>query len=383
ACAATGTASCIKAARQVFFDITELDVESVSPCREDDGTWVSEDDAASGAPAASAALVAPPDEEAKREIQLLPPRAGDAKDTGRLVSLSDSDDSSDGDAEDTGRLVPLSDEDDSSDDDCDSSESEDVASAAEPSAASGAMRVGAWRTAWWRCVVVHSNAYYSSWPREAIMWLCEQGPAKERRRRISRLIKEMSSACDHILHPGDAMEGIHHWNDTPEYWNQRWVRAWASHQMHYLRELTDAWEDISLGDGKYWFCNAWPNLVPAASGAPRVERLPRDHPGWGHLREMFGINSIPEFLNHLFNKHDGEWRDVEWILNGQSDGHTTLLRRAPTASGAASGMFEVDMRQGQVVTLAHMFSLGAGYCTAYDMYKLHMDLPILAHKHKR
>eukprot|EP00959_Pyramimonas_sp_CCMP1952_P182103 3807377-Pyramimonas_sp.AAC.1 len=76
--------------------------------------------------------------------------------------------------------------------------------------------------------------------------------------------------------------------------------------MHYIRELTDAWEDISLGDGKYWFCNAWSNLIPAASGAPRVECLPRDHPGWGRLREVFGINSIPEFLKHLFNKHDGE-----------------------------------------------------------------------------
>eukprot|EP00959_Pyramimonas_sp_CCMP1952_P372782 7806299-Pyramimonas_sp.AAC.1 len=78
------------------------------------------------------------------------------------------------------------------------------------------------------------------------------------------------------------MAGIPHWNDTPEYRSQRWdiVRAWASQKMHYLGQLTEALEDISLGEENYWLCNAWPNLIPAAPGAPRVERLPRDHPGW-------------------------------------------------------------------------------------------------------
>ena len=46
-------------------------------------------------------------------------------------------------------------------------------------------------------------------------------------------------------------------------------------------------------------------------------------------------------------------------------------------------MWEVEMRRGQVVTLAQMFAWGAGSCTAYDTYKEYMNLPILAHKKKR
>ena len=46
-------------------------------------------------------------------------------------------------------------------------------------------------------------------------------------------------------------------------------------------------------------------------------------------------------------------------------------------------MFEVDMRLAQIVTLAHMFALGAEDCTAHDIYKLYMDLPILVHRHQR
>ena len=41
------------------------------------------------------------------------------------------------------------------------------------------------------------------------------------------------------------------------------------------------------------------------------------------------------------------------------------------------------MRSGQVVTLARMFQLGCGSCTAYDIYKEYMNLPILAHRRKK
>eukprot|EP00959_Pyramimonas_sp_CCMP1952_P187305 3916749-Pyramimonas_sp.AAC.1 len=125
----------------------------------------------------------------------------------------------------------------------------------------------------------------------------------------------MTDKCDHIPHPNEVMAGIPHWNDRDDYKGQRWdiVSAWASQKMHYLGQLTKTWEGISLGEEKnYWLCNAWPNLMPAASGAPRVGRLPRDHPGWRTLRQVFRINSIPEFSMHLFNKHDGEVRVVRY-----------------------------------------------------------------------
>ena len=132
-------------------------------------------------------------------------------------------------------------------------------------------------------------------------------------------------------------------------------------------------------------------------------------------------------MNHLFNKHDGEARlieegdwmpleddcvrhpafwssqfaktdasrrwlfrrdypddlltmaEVNWVLD-QRGGQTLLIRRAGAASGAP--MFEI--RTGKVVTLAQMFYYGSEVkCTAYDIYKLHMDLPIFIHKHRR
>ena len=43
----------------------------------------------------------------------------------------------------------------------------------------------------------------------------------------------------------------------------------------------------------------------------------------------------------------------------------------------------MEVRVGQVVTLAELFYLGAEFCTAFDMYKLYMDLPILVHKRWR
>ena len=139
------------------------------------------------------------------------------------------------------------------------------------------------------------------------------------------------------------------------------------------------------------------------------------------LRRKWGVQFVPDFLKHLFNKHDGEARmiaedgwmqlehqylcqpqfwdpqfartdgsrrwlaskdpnrwltrdEVDWVLD-QRDGQTQLIRRA----GAAS--FEI--RRGVVVTLAEMFFYGADLCTAYDIYKLYMDLPIFIHKQVR
>ena len=148
---------------------------------------------------------------------------------------------------------------------------------------------------------------------------------------------------------------------------------------------------------------------------------------WQVLRDEWKVNNIPEFLKHLFNKHDGEarliqgdWRpfgdkvdvrlpefwspqfartddsrrwlaarnpntgltfeDVNWVLD-QKGGETLLIRRKWAAAAASGARFEI--RSGRVVTLAEMFYYGSELCTAYDIYKHYMDLPIFIHKHKR
>ena len=155
------------------------------------------------------------------------------------------------------------------------------------------------------------------------------------------------------------------------------------------------------------------------------------------LRRKWGVQFVPDFLKHLFNKHDGEARmiaedgwmqlehqylcqpqfwdpqfartdgsrkwlaskdpnrwltrdEVDWVLD-QRDGQTQLIRRAGAASRApcaASGArsrraSNFEIRRGVVVTLAEMFFYGADLCTAYDIYKLYMDLPIFIHKQVR
>ena len=71
--------------------------------------------------------------------------------------------------------------------------------------------------------------------------------------------------------------------------------------------------------------------------------------------------------------------EVNWVLN-QRGGQTLLIRRA----GAASGAPRFEIRTGKVVALAQMFYYGSEVkCTAYGIYKFHMDLPIFIHKHRR
>ena len=79
------------------------------------------------------------------------------------------------------------------------------------------------------------------------------------------------------------------------------------------------------------------------------------------------------------------WREIGEILRKSPQGQTTLIRRVPPAASGApdDGNFQVDIRNAQVVTLAQMFAMGSHLCTAYDMYKHYLDLPILIHKHKR
>ena len=175
---------------------------------------------------------------------------------------------------------------------------------------------------------------------------------------------------------------------------------------------------------KCWLTHAWPHLKPASGDGPHVLCLPRKSPAWTLLRETFNIDTVPDFLKHLFNKHCGEvrliqdfgwklldphlslhprfwhsqfartertqfwlsnrksdksltWKEAAWVLDTDG-GQTTLLRRArrhPWRSAASGAMaprkvdFDVEVRVGQVVTLAQLFYLGAEFCCAFDMYR--------------
>ena len=64
-----------------------------------------------------------------------------------------------------------------------------------------------------------------------------------------------------------------------------------------------------------FFCKAFPNLQPACGGE-RVEYMDPAHPAWALLRDRWSVRTVPEFLKHLFNKHDGEARllgDASWV----------------------------------------------------------------------
>ena len=82
-----------------------------------------------------------------------------------------------------------------------------------------------------------------------------------------------------------------------------------------------------------------------------------------------------------------EWltmAEVNWVLD-QRGGQTLLIRRAGAASGAPTWRApKFEIRSGTVVALAEMFYYGSEeLCTAYDIYKLYMDLPIFIHKRQR
>ena len=131
---------------------------------------------------------------------------------------------------------------------------------------------------------------------------------------------------------------------------------------------------------------------------------------------------MPDFLKHLFNKHDGEarlfgpagwvpleedvrqprfwsyqfartyltrgwlwerpssawltWEDVHWVLD-ENDDRTLLIRRVRAATGAP----HYFIRSGIFTTLPDVMFHGLEQeCTAYEAYKLYMDLPIFVHR---
>ena len=145
---------------------------------------------------------------------------------------------------------------------------------------------------------------------------------------------------------------------------------------------------------------------------------------WNILRENWHVETLPDFLKRICNKHDGEARllrrkwvpmalpvdvcnpafwsaqfattqeasrqrlagrsararlsslDVDWLFNVGNNQTTVVLFRSVAASGAA----RYNIVAGNAVALAQMYFRGEELRTACDIYKLYMDFPILVHK---
>ncbi|CAK0907945.1 unnamed protein product, partial [Prorocentrum cordatum] len=350
-----------KAARQVFFDLVELDSARVFPVAAD------KDWAAAAAVAASGA----PEERSKTERRIQRERRN-------AVDLEDAD-----------STVPDNKED---------SESTDCASSE-----------------------VHVRDV--AWPGGSRMRLCSSRMASERRRRLSELIARLEGQCCPAPLPSEFLTGIPRASDGGKSQGQLFpvLRAFASTEMHFLGVLKREFDGEGF-DRNRFFCRAIPSLQPASGGDHRVECAGRERPIWAVLLHAWGVQAAPDFLMRSVKGRDGgarlveegdgvpleedvrhpafwrfqfartdalrrwlywkgpdEWltmEEVDWVLN-QRGGQTLLIRRVVAASGAPK--FEIG--SGTVVTLAEMFYHGWPFCIAFDIYKLYMDLPIFIHKH--
>ena len=395
-------------ARQVFFDLMELDSALVCPVEED------KDCASAPAGPASAAPV----ERAKTVV----------------VDLEDTDSSLGEDAQE-------SDEPSACEAEC--SGEDELEEEGQRGGASGALRGVVKQSSpnamsaeeqervQARATQVRRQVHFNDvghWPEDSHLWLCSPRLVAKRNWRVSRLIDTLKDKCLSVPLPAAFIKGIPHFNDSMKHLGQRWdvVRAFASTKMHFLDLLKHKFEGEGF-DSRRFFCTAFPSLQPASGGGPRIACVVSGDPIWAVLRETWKVETIPEFLKHLFNKHDGEarlieegdwmpldddcvrhpafWKsqfaktdasqrwlferesqdeeltmeEVNWVLD-QRGGQTLLIRRA----GAASGAHKFEIRTGKVVALAQMFYCGSEVeCTAYDIYKLYMDLPIFIHKRRR
>ncbi len=227
-----------------------------------------------------------------------------------------------------------------------------------------------------------------------------------------------------VPNPSQFRSGIRHVSGNEGRQGQLFdvARAFTTQKQHFfLGELYEALKGVGFDDPCF-FCEAFRSLQPAPGGAQRrVERVDCCHrPIWDTLRGGWDIDSLPGFLKHFGNnKHDGEvrllteawapaardvdvrhlafWRPqfvkdersrqflserdskkwlgrdgVAWVFQNNDD-QTQVIKRYVAASGARWCM----IRRGTAVTLAQMYYHGCKLCTAFDIYKLYMDLPIL------
>ncbi len=84
------------------------------------------------------------------------------------------------------------------------------------------------------------------------------------------------------------------------------ARALASTKVHFLGELRKHLDGVGF-DSDRLFCEAFPSLQPASGACRRaVECADRDRNIWETmLRKMWGVETLPDFLKHVCDKHNG------------------------------------------------------------------------------
>ena len=248
---------------------------------------------------------------------------------------------------------------------------------------------------------------------------------------LNKLFSVCLRQCRVLPSQAEFLTGIRAFTDDGDETNEQYsvVRALCAHSTQWCGVLCDLLlRGVSCDDQSVVFCNAFPNLHPASGGDRVAELLEHGSPAWEVLRATWGVRTVPDFLKHLFAKHDGEarlvggatwtplredvrnpkfwschfartaetrqwlahhcredpaqwltWEEVQWLLD-EHDGQTLLIRRDTCCDGGARFYF----RTGIVVSLPEMMFHGlACKCTCFDVYKLYVDLPIVVHKRDR
>ena len=257
-------------------------------------------------------------------------------------------------------------------------------------------------------------------------WLRDRSTTIERRASLAQLRDRLKARCSPLPGEREFAQGIGHFSDLPGERSKLYTvpRALGTQKMHYRGKLDRQMAGVALDGSGHFFCEALPSLQPASGGSCRVEYLDRESVAWETLQRAWHVYTVPKFLKHLCDKHNGEARlfgetswtllrgdvrqprlwshqfartpatrkwlaqrsarhenkwltlaEVHWVLD-QCDGRTTLIRKERAASGA----WRFLIRTGQVATLAQMLFHGAPWCTCYDVYKLYASFEIVVHR---
>ena len=264
-----------------------------------------------------------------------------------------------------------------------------------------------------------------TWPQQQRdLWLQSADKAELRARRNAELITELMHAGWRVPRPSEFCVGIEHLSANEAHIGELFdvPRAFGTQKQHFLSRLSATFAGVGFDDPRF-FCEAFPSLKPGGAAAEFVDGR---HPVWETLQKECGVNAVPDFLKHICNKHDGEarllqrgevwlplapdidvrdsafwhqqfveeaesrqwlaerdpadkllsWDNVAWVLRLNND-QTLLIRRSVDS---ASGRWRYDIRRGTAVTLAQMYFVGRELCTAFDIYKLYLDLPLFISK---
>ena len=155
---------------------------------------------------------------------------------------------------------------------------------------------------------VHFRDVNLLWPEESYMWLEEAAHVDERRECLLRLLSVLGRECATFPSEEGILKGIPHMNRKRQNEPFEVAHALSTHKLHYQPVLTERLKDVRFEDTTCAFCRAWPNLHPVSGGDHVVRHVNHAHPVWDVLRETMGVRTVPDFLKHLFTKHDGEAR---------------------------------------------------------------------------